>query len=535
MKKGILIVLVSLLALAGCVERTPLPPYLGLDTMSDIDEEKWLDYGAVYLYDELRITADFGQSDRRFLTRYTVNQAVKILDRSGVKHGTIDLIQFPGDLKEFEVVHHDASGRAQQLDMEALKDQYLDTSKVVIPRVQPGSVISLKYSFADKEPMMHYDHVIAKDLPVLQSAFYFLSSHDMRYNVKSYGFKEIAEEVRTGRMKGYKVSKRDIKPLVADNEQNYSFLADWQDFTDLPRTNVQMETFWISEYHYKAPDWEKIADDFRRYYHSPSIFSARGKIEKQTAKLVTRKASEHEKARAILGYVQNNIALQRHNEGAASRVDIGEVLEKKTATMLEMSVLLSEMFKTAGLEVRQYITRPPSSGGFDGSIPSWSQLVFPLVSVVTESSELIAYPYQQLYRIGEYPPELEGLSALDLDKGEVVPLPPSIHRDGQLRSSVEISLNSPDDEYTWQYALGNHYAALYRGYLNSLSDYSLERFGMKILESYGDQNTLNDISSKKWSSGEVIMNMTVHNENLDVSHKDGRAISLQPFFSKILH
>lgn len=533
MKRVLFGLIVFLLAFTGCVEHTPLPPYIGVENELDQDVSKWQEYGAVYLYDEVRITADFGRSDRRFATRYDVNQAIRILDRSGVKYGTVEVERYQGELKEFEVTLADKNGKPRPLDLEALKEQYLDTGKVVVPRVEPGSVISLRLSFQDNEPLDGHDHVIVKNIPVLQSRFFFLSSHDLKYKAKSYGLQERMEELSTGAMKGFAIESRNIRPLADEADKQYEFLADWLDFSELARATVQLESFWVPNYHYKAPDWRKISENFTRYYHSPSIFSAMGKLESLTEKQIKGKASDRKKADAILRYVQENITLQRHSEQNASRVNINEVLERKTATGLEMSVLLSEMFKIAGLEIRQYVTRAPSAGGFDQSMPSWYQLQLPLISVAVEGLELIAFPYQRMYSLGEYPPQLEGQFALELGEGKTVPLPPSIHDDGLLRSSVEISLSSLDEEHRWQYTLGNHFAAIYRGYFEAINDYSLERFGKVILADYGDNNELNDVSTERVGRlSNLTMTMDFENENLMVSHNSGRAVSLKPFFRK---
>lgn len=532
MNKFVGVLFLILFILTGCVERTPLQPLMSIGPGGGVDASDWEEYGAVYLYDELRITTDFGREDRRFSTWYTVNQAIRILNQAGMKYGTVDVKRYDGSLKEFEIVLRQNDGSELRVDTPELKEQYLDTGKVVVPRVEPGSEIVLKLSFHDNEPMVHHDHVVVRNIPVLKSRFTFLSSADMKYKRKSYSIADPFQEAASGSLRGFTVDTENVRPIRDQEDHKFDFLLDWLDFSNLQRTMVQLESFWIPGYHYKAQDWEKISENFIRYYHSPSIFSAMGRLEKITNDVTKWKSNDFAKADAILQYVQDNITIRKKH--GASRVDIGSVLRNKAGTTIEISVLLSEMFKLAELQTRQYVTRFPEQGGFDPEIPSWYQLYLPLISVNTGDQELIAFPYRRWFKLGEYPPQLDGLHALELGSGKTAPLPPSVFEEASLQSLVELSLTAPDDnEHSWEYMLGSHFEPSYRSYFDGSSSYHDERIGKKILAKYDDQHRLEDIDVEPIRRGDqVTMNFTFKNDNLSVDHGTGKALSLKPFFRK---
>lgn len=523
--------IVAILVLSGCVEKNPLPALIGKDVV-EIDTSAWEQYGAVYLYDELRLTMDFSLGNGGFSTIYTVNQAIRILDKSGVKHGTLKAPKFDGELTQFDIRHVDAKGRNLPLDIETIREQFLDTGKIVFPRVQPGSELFVNMSFHSQDPVSYIDHVYTRELPVAKGRFSFLHSNSFNYKTKSYHIdaqpKEVSDHFRNGIM----IDLKGIEPFVDLHEKPHEFLADRLDFTDLVRTHIELEHFWSTRSTYTAPNWKKLAEEFIDRFHSTSFFSTSSELKKTTEWLVRHDSSDFDKADTVLQYVQDNFSIV-HN-GKASTVNLGNVLKAKSGNTIEISVLLSEMFKILGLETRTYVTRSSTAGGFDPELPSWSQLHTPIISVVIEGNEMIAFPFLQWYRLGECPPEIDGSFALDLQNGKTVKLPQSIHNRGLLRSTVEISLDDPNKEkHIWRYRLADHFGARLRAGLKRASQYDLIRLGKNILHKYSDRHKLERIQKDRINRNlDLNMDITFTNETLAVEHQEGNVMLLKPFFRR---
>lgn len=527
-----LILLLLCSGLFGCVEYAAVPPMMSKADFTVDSLGKWKNYGAVYEYDETRIVANFDTAAKQFESDVVFNKAIRILDKTGVKYGTIEL-RHPedGTVSAFDVKLFDAQGRQQHLDLESMKEQYIETEKIVVPRVQPGSRIVMQISFHSTEALSHYDHSYTRNIPVLKSRFTFLSGYELDYSCKSYKLTSEALAVSKNSVRGILVEQGNIRPFRDLFEQRLEFLEDSVDFQDLPRTSVHLTRFSFPGYHWLAPDWQKIAESYRQFYHSTALLGAEEKL-KQTARMEVRNLfDDFKQADNILQYVQENITLQNARYGNF-RVDVDRVLERKTGTPTEISVVYEEMLKSLNIETKQYITRFPKYGGFDPEQPSWTQLHIPLIAAVIDGREYIAFPFREGFKLGEYPSELAGSFALNLATGLPERLPDPVTTKGGAHSLAELSLSGKEVNL-WEYTLSDQYAARLQAYFNHYSGYDLERASMEILKKYSDQHTLHDVSLEPIRRGEdVTLNMKYANKHLEIQGEDGKVVMLQPFFRK---
>lgn len=252
------------------------------------------------------------------------------------------------------------------------------------------------------------------------------------------------------------------------------------------------------------------------------------------AERVTRhESTDFDKADAILKYVQNNYSLEK-GKRIDSAVNIDKVWQAKSGHAIDLSVLLTEMLNSVGLETRHYVTRVPSAGGFDPEMQDWGQLHTPLVSVIIEGREYVAFPFWPAMRLGEYPFNYEGLYALSLEQGKPVKLPPSVHDKAHIGSTVELSLDSPNSgEHIWRYRMADHFGAIFRGVFKEASQYDLKKFGNIILDNYSEQHSLKKIDRDYINRHTNIgIDIKFQNKNLSIENQSGRMISFRPFFRK---
>ena len=521
---------VTVLVVTGCVEKTRVPDWFDEQTSISADMSLLDDYGAAYLWDELRVESDFDQGVG-FSSTYSLNQAIQIADRRGVKFGTVDVRKYSNELRKFNLRLLDSRGNEIPLDLNALKEQYLDTGKLVFPRVQPGCRIFIKIVFSSNDPVETLDYIYNRKIPVFKSRFSFLHNFAFKYQSKTYALDTPATVVGSHFKSGFMIETENVAPLTDLNSLGLQFLIQKRNLSELARTHVQIKRFQTGSYTWQAKNWQEIANRYVHLYHSTSFFSTIDELKKTTEWITRHDSTDFDKADTILEYVQDNFTIEQEKK-INSTVNIDEVWGSKSGHIIDISVLLTEMLHSAGLETRHYVTRATSNGGFDPEIPGWDQLHLPLVSVIAEGREFIAFPYLQMVRLGEYPYTLEGLYGLSLEEKKPMPLPPSVHSKAETSSTVELSLNSPNSaEHNWSYRFAGHFETIFRMLFKAASSYDLKKFGNNILDNYSGQHSLKNIDKDRIKRDlDIGIDMTFQNPNLSIDYEEKRIMSLKPFF-----
>lgn len=528
--KRLLFFLSIILGLSGCIANKPIQPLMtNIGSMAP-DVSKWQDYGAVYDYDELRIITDI-QYGSGFTTTSTINRKLRILNREGIRYGTLQIPHLKGSLHAFEVKLVNADGIEQTINVGKIRKQYLKTEKVIVPRVEPGCEISLRISFNDNAPVSSYDHLHGREIPVLKSRFTFLYGHDLKYKYKSYGISNPIQELKVNYYKGFQVDGEEILPTYSGFSESQFFSAANR-FADIPRTAVAFDSVLTHYYRYQAADWKKIAEECERFYFEPSTFTSSRKIEEIVRDISDYITDDFSKADRILSYVQKNFSLQPIQKKGSS-VNTDSVLRSKVGNTFEISVLLAEMFSAAGLECNKYLARSRLRGGFDPDFPSWNQLQIPLVSVVAGGREYLAFPFVRDYELGEYPLDLMGEFGLNLTKRKAIALPEAVYRDAVIMSEANVSLAAPDVVHSWRFSLGNHFSSLTRAFFANAGKDAISKAAKTFLKEYSEQHNLTSSYMPKNLRGkDVLLQIRFTNDNLAVEHKDGTHYSLSQFFKK---
>lgn len=101
--------------------------------------QKWFRYGAYFSVDDLIISTDFSPVSGTVSTCYTVYKKIRILNAEGTEFGTVFIPRYTDNLDEFHLKIVRENGEDVPVKTGPVRRQYLETGKVVVPRVHPGS------------------------------------------------------------------------------------------------------------------------------------------------------------------------------------------------------------------------------------------------------------------------------------------------------------------------------------------------------------------------------------------------------------
>lgn len=496
------------------------------DTGEVIDVEKWVAYGAVYVYDELAITTEEYDLDHGYHSNIFLNRKLQILSRAGIKHGTIQVPQYGEALLEFTVKMVDANGNEIPLNQNKIKEKYLKTKKVIIPKVEVGCQIMLQMAFGVSHPIYTFEHWFERPIPVLKGRFSIYHPGEFKYQHKAYAVSHAAEKVRAMSLRGLAWTQDEILP------EKDVYGGQWHHRVE-PRVLIRIKSFYVLDYRYEAPDWKRLARDYKHYFLSKSIFSSRARVKKLVSDITREAESDMNKADAILKYVQDEISFNGTDNISFDAMNINRLLDQRKGNIWEQTVLLKEMFRQAGLSNQVYVSRHHLEGGFDPEFPSWRHLRTPLIAVKIGGKELIAYPHYRNLSLGECPFGFNGAMALNLDTTKITPLPKSIHADATQHSHATVSLTNWDSDHQWRFSYEGYYATLMRIILSNKSIKQQEKIYEEILDDYDPLNRLQSVECKNLSrQGSVLVEIDQSNKGFKTSYGNQSHYSLKPWFKK---
>jgi hypothetical protein len=515
---------------AGCVSN----PQLLKQSAEPFDSSRWQEYGAVYEYDELRIEESF-DDDYGFDTSYTYNQKLHIINRKGLQYGTIGIPRLSDKLTEFKVVLHNAKGEFVELDIAGLRQKYIDTGTIAVPQVQPGSIISTTVTFKKQEPLYSFEYSFDRELPVVLGQFSFIQSFETEYAVRTYNTREKAKRENFNGKKGYTVRHENYLPLEHWGWKN-GVVSEGYSYPHYPRVAINIERFRSAYGSYNGQTWEDFAQEYRDYILDSTFISSKAKIKRIVREIEQKYSDDYARADAILHYVQDNLTLIENRDRNSYSVNIDRVIKRKSGDYLEITVVLIEMLKLAGFDVKLYVSRSRLIGGFDSEFPGWAQLSLPLISVNIDTQDLVAYPFYRYASLGEYPMYYYNEKALQLDNGKIVTLPKPIKDKNIFTSDVTLSMHKGRIEIDWRCSLIDSLGFFYRDSLVGYKKEEQKRYWNKIIKKFSDLNSVKEEPEITIQRGEpILIQGKVKNQNLSVTKSGTEYVNLGPFFREYFH
>ena len=194
-------------------------------------------------YDNL---SDFSKNqldEGNILVKYEFRLRTKILKIEGAQHANIDITYYDGD--KFKIANNDElkdlkirvftkneKGKVEKksIDTEAFVKERVDDNysvlHVVLPVVQPGSIIEYQYSITSSRPTFLYDWVFQESIPTLHSNCDIDIPAFLQFNMNVPINKLIKSSVEVGRL-AYDTNRPDMKKGKTCPTNHYKIVGDY--------------------------------------------------------------------------------------------------------------------------------------------------------------------------------------------------------------------------------------------------------------------------------------------------------------------
>lgn len=455
-----------------------------------IDFKQWEAYGAVNEFDEFRINTELFNPSQGWNTYYYVNRMIRILNRKGVDYGTVHIRRCTDNLVDFKVRLWDPAGKSVPLDIKAIRQKYVETEEVIVPKVEPGCRIGINLVFLEPDLAYDWEYWFERKIPVLKGRFsIFYPAGNIQYACKAYGGVPPAEKQRYGTHYGYVWNHENILP--EDDEDDV--FENRRPIQREPHVMVRIHHWRWNRFRYDARDWKGLASQVKAYFMSASILSSRSTVKKIASGIIQNKNDAFEKADALLAYVQDKITLDRNKPFNLDAANLNQVLREMSGDRWDIAVLLKELLQAAGYSTHVYVTQPQHYGGFDPDFPTWQYLYVPLVAVEINGRQRVAWPYDRFMGLGEYPFTYHDLQALSLETGNILHVPASIHKAATRTSVARLSTEDWESTHEWQFIYGGHYASRIRAKMSGRTTENRKAFFKSLIRGYDRGNSLDKL------------------------------------------
>ena len=190
--------------------------------------------------------SDFSKNmidDSNILVKYTVGLRTKIMKPEGAKHANIDITYFNADngdvysrdevtdmkIKVFtknekgKVVKRNVS--TSSFPQERVDDNYM-VIHVVVPDVEPGSIVEYQYNITSTRPTFLYDWLFQECIPTVRSKCDIEIPAFLQFNMNVPINKLIKSSVEAGRL-AYDINRTDMKKAKSCVSNHYRIVGDY--------------------------------------------------------------------------------------------------------------------------------------------------------------------------------------------------------------------------------------------------------------------------------------------------------------------
>ena len=189
---------------------------------------------------------DYGKNqidDSNILVKYEIRLRTKILKPEGASHANLDITYFDAanekkivvddiqDLK-IRVFTKNEKGKVEKKNVnttgfvkERVDDNYV-VMHVVVPDVQPGSIIEYQYNITSNRPTYLYDWVFQESIPTVHSKCDIDIPAILQFNMNAPINKLIKSSVEAGRL-AYDANRSDLKKGKTCPTNHYKIVGDY--------------------------------------------------------------------------------------------------------------------------------------------------------------------------------------------------------------------------------------------------------------------------------------------------------------------
>ena len=422
--------------------------------------ESWQQFGAYMMADDMIFSTRSSMYDGMSSSRIDIRKKIRILSPDGFKYATVPIPRQLTFLKEFRVVMYNADGVKVPLPVGELKRKYLETEKVVVPKVSAGATITIECVFTGLHMPTTLEHWFISPIPVANARFLLHMSLNSRSTYRDILYdntgmiKERREDDSTGSTVEWTASNM-LPP------QSTPFSPRLSDV--IPRVALCITPMYDRESR-MVSDWEDLARSIRANYVLSEDASVQ--IRKTVREIIGKETDPEKKASLIITWLQNNIRCAM----AFQINDPDEILKKRRANLLSVAVLGKRMLDAAGIKNELLLTRDHSRGGFNKVFLSPGSCIEGLLAVTVNGTVYIATPVFEYYPLGSYPTDFAGCPALNIDKGTVQMIPPSRWDHFAQSSCATIPLGDETSDASFSAVFEQHSTYAMRSLLDNMTD-----------------------------------------------------------------
>ena len=188
---------------------------------------------------------DFGKNeidDSNVLVKYEFKLRTKILKPEGAQHANIDITYYSADNKKMtadaitdikvKVFTKNEKGKVQKKDVdtrtfttERVDENYM-VMHVVVPDVQPGSIIEYQYNITSTRPSFLYDWAFQECIPTVRSKADIDIPALFQFNMHAPINKLIKSNVEVGHL-AYDTNRPDMKKGKTCPTNHYTIVGDY--------------------------------------------------------------------------------------------------------------------------------------------------------------------------------------------------------------------------------------------------------------------------------------------------------------------
>jgi hypothetical protein len=400
--------------LAGCAGLYTKIPVLDVKEKGPLPQA-WERFGAYYIADDLIISANNTENSGSGVTEFTVFKKIRILNTQGTIWGTVPVWRYTDRLAFFACTLSDAGGNRIPLQTSELRAKYEQSGKVVIPKVTPGSTLTIRMVFTQEHAPAIYEHWFSRPIPVRTGRLVIHADNDMKftYDNKVYGTRVRPGTCSAGSYEGFTAcwNVNNLEPM--DSTPYSPRLSE-----SLPRVALRINPLYGTHGN-TITKWSEMAGVIDQLVATPALENADDEIAQKAAEITRGKKNAKTRAVAIVEWVQQNVLCGL--DPVKSKVT--DILHGARSDMLAVSILCRELLKAAGIKADLILTRAHSRGGFDPDFLSFTGCREGLLSVSFDSTAYCICPVFTGYPIGAYPADYFDLSGLNMDSYKTVKLP----------------------------------------------------------------------------------------------------------------
>jgi hypothetical protein len=491
---------------------TPPPP-----------QHQWNEYGAYYELNELIFDLTAG-TVKHPESKIYVNKRIKILTRDGTEYGKVAVTRFSSDIESFKCAVFDSLNVPLPIDTAVLRQDYFDNGEIVFPNVTAGSSVEIRICFnINYKPESYEYYFRSRSLPVYTGRFVMIYPKAVIYDFKCYG-------------------SCDSSIAINDNNRNHkewicSSLLPVSDQTSTTSDNITpCLAFALRKWNDRdaLTDWNAVAEAYRSDYNFTLKKYVPRAIKKllKTILLTSQKTYPEDQ---ILQWVQEEITWENYDNAYES---VRDIIKQRKASTTGLSKLLYSLYQAAGFQPDILVSRNISSGGFDQNFITSSSTTVPLVSVIVDNKEKIAYPFTAGGAVGQYPDEFFSQWGVSLKKGIAKPLPAPLDSMQFITGNYNIDIRNNHLENNATLEFGGYGAYLLRNRLLYEQENYIREVFQSQLTNAGASNALESFTIKGLTDAYQPITVTLGftNDNVAVFRKNGTQLSIgylfTPFFEE---